>query len=53
MPLPDPGPIYSAEQIVVPEELAWVLKLYTKAVIRAQPTNLIQFSKEYANQILR
>ena len=44
----DATPLYSAEQIVVPEELAEVLKLYTKAVIRAQPANILEFSAKYA-----
>ena len=44
----DTTPLYSAEQIVVPEELADVLKQYTKAVIRAQPTNILEFSAKYA-----
>jgi hypothetical protein len=37
---------FIAEQINVPAELALVLKLYTKAVIRAQPKDVVQFSRE-------
>jgi hypothetical protein len=44
----DTTPLYSAEQIVVPEELADILKQYTKAVIRAQPANILEFSAKYA-----
>ncbi len=40
------GPLYSAEQIVVPGELAFILKEYTKAVIRAQPKDVYKFSQE-------
>lgn len=40
----DVTPLYSAEQIVVPEELADILKQYTKSVIRAQPQNILEFS---------
>ncbi len=39
--------IYCAEQIYVPEDLPVVMKNYTKAVIRAQPSDLVQFSLEY------
>jgi hypothetical protein len=45
MPL-DKEPLYSAEQIVVPEQLAYILKIYTKAVIRAQPENIAAWSHE-------
>jgi hypothetical protein len=31
-------------QIVVPADLAGVLKAFTKEVIRSQPSNIIQFS---------
>eukprot|EP00983_Pelagomonas_calceolata_P081120 1155435-Pelagomonas_calceolata.AAC.1 len=34
----------NAEQIVVPADLADILKAYTKEVIRRQPENLIEFS---------
>uniref|UniRef100_A0A7S0RQE9 RIIa domain-containing protein n=1 Tax=Chlamydomonas leiostraca TaxID=1034604 RepID=A0A7S0RQE9_9CHLO len=43
----DVEPIYCAEQIVVPVDLADVLKAYTKEVIRRQPENLIEFSAKY------
>lgn len=43
----DVEPIYCAEQIVVPVDLADVLKAYTKEVIRRQPDDLIEFSAKY------
>uniref|UniRef100_A0A383VWU6 RIIa domain-containing protein n=1 Tax=Tetradesmus obliquus TaxID=3088 RepID=A0A383VWU6_TETOB len=43
----DVEPIYCAEQIVVPSDLAGVLKAFTKEFIRSQPSNVIQFSAEY------
>ncbi|WIA37906.1 hypothetical protein OEZ86_001283 [Tetradesmus obliquus] len=43
----DVEPIYCAEQIVVPSDLAGVLKAFTKEVIKSQPSNVIQFSAEY------
>jgi hypothetical protein len=39
-------PLYSAEQIAIPPELAFILKEFTKAVIRSQPQDIIGFSKE-------
>ena len=39
--------IYCAEQIYVPDDLPAIMKNYSKAVIRAQPTDLVQFSLEY------
>lgn len=36
--------IYCAEQIYVPENLPVVMKHYSKAVIRAQPDDLVDFS---------
>ena len=39
--------IYCAEQIYVPDNLPIILKHYSKAVIRANPNNLIDFSIEY------
>ena len=39
--------IFSADQIVVPPELPEILKDYSKEVIRNNPTDLTQFSKEY------
>lgn len=39
--------IYCAEQIYVPDNLPIILKHYSKAVIRANPNNLIDFSIDY------
>eukprot|EP01116_Phalansterium_solitarium_P010904 TRINITY_DN2642_c0_g1_i2.p1 TRINITY_DN2642_c0_g1~~TRINITY_DN2642_c0_g1_i2.p1 ORF type:complete len:214 (+),score=57.53 TRINITY_DN2642_c0_g1_i2:23-643(+) len=44
-------PLYSPEQIAIPEDLATILKHYTKAVVRTQPENLLQFSKEYFEEL--
>ncbi|KAL3136799.1 hypothetical protein ABBQ38_005512 [Trebouxia sp. C0009 RCD-2024] len=40
-------PMYCAEQIKVPPNLADVLKAYTKEVIRQQPADILQFSAKY------
>jgi hypothetical protein len=40
-------------QIIVPPDLADVLKAYTKEVIRRQPANLLEFSAMYAPTQLR
>lgn len=42
--------IFSAEQIKVHPDLAQILREYTKAVIRANPNDLIQFSYDYFKQ---
>ena len=39
--------IFSAEQIVVPEELPEILKDFSKEVIRNNPPDIIKFSREY------
>jgi hypothetical protein len=36
--------IYCAEQIYVPENLPIIIKHYSKAVISAQPENIVEFS---------
>jgi hypothetical protein len=46
MPL-DLDPIYCAEQIAVPPDLADVLKAYTKEVVRRQPADVYAFSADY------
>jgi len=38
------GPIYCAEQIKIPPELPDILKEFTKAAIRTQPADLLQWS---------
>ena len=39
--------IFSAEQIVVPEELPQILKDFSKEVIRNNPNDIVRFSREY------
>ncbi|GFR50642.1 hypothetical protein Agub_g12890 [Astrephomene gubernaculifera] len=43
----DVEPIFCAEQIVIPHNLADILKAYTKEVIRRQPNDIIAFSAKY------
>ena len=38
------GPLYCAEQIKIPAELPDILKEFTKAAIRTQPSDLLQWS---------
>ena len=40
-------PIYCAEQIIIPPDLADILKAYTKEIIRRQPEDLLEFSAIY------
>lgn len=37
-------PFYTAEQIVVPSELPEILKQFTKAAIKTQPPDLIEWA---------
>lgn len=43
----DQEPLYSAEQIAVPDALPQILKDWTKEVIRASPQDIIAFSADY------
>lgn len=43
--------IFCAEQISVPEELPMILKNYAKAVIRENPTNILEFSANYFEKL--
>lgn len=43
------GPIYSAEQIKIPPELPDILKEFTKAAIRTQPPDVLQWSAAYVS----
>mmetsp|Transcript_10394 Transcript_10394/g.16618 ORF Transcript_10394/g.16618 Transcript_10394/m.16618 type:complete len:210 (-) Transcript_10394:191-820(-) len=43
----DLEPIYCAEQISVPPDLADILKAYTKEVVRRQPEDMLEFSAIY------
>ena len=38
------GPLYCSEQIKIPAELPDILKEFTKAAIRTQPADLLQWS---------
>lgn len=39
--------IFAAEQIEVPDEFPGILKNFVKAVVRAQPENMVEFSRKY------
>jgi hypothetical protein len=47
----DLEPIYCAEQIQVPPELAGILKAYTKEVVRRQPEDIYEFSAIYFSNL--
>ena len=40
-------PFYTAEQIIVPPELPEILKHFTKAAIKTQPPDLLEWSASY------
>ena len=44
--------IFCAEQIEVPPELPNILKNYSKAVIRNNPNDIIDFSRKYFENLL-
>lgn len=46
MPHPD-EPYYCSEQIPIPPELPDILKQFTKAAIRTQPNDLLNWSAKY------
>jgi len=43
--------IFSADQIIVPDDLPAILKNYSKEVIRKNPTDIIKFSREYFEEL--
>ena len=43
----DTCPIFCAEQIIVPDKLPEILKIYAKEVIKNNPTDIIDFSATY------
>lgn len=45
--------IFSAEQIVVQQDLPMILKNYSKEVIRKNPEDVIKFSRQYFEQLLK
>jgi hypothetical protein len=42
-------PYYCSEQIEIPPELPDILKQFTKAAIRTQPIDLLEWSSKYFN----
>ena len=44
--------IFCAEQIEVPPQLPGILKNYSKAVIRNNPSDIIEFSRKYFEQLI-
>ena len=42
--------MYTSEQIVIPQELGTIMKLFTKAAIREQPKDLYKWSANYFAQ---
>ena len=48
----DPHRIFIPEQIQVHSDLPSILKNYTKAVIKANPADIYQFSFDYFQQVL-
>lgn len=42
-----PGPIYTPDQVRVPPSLDEVVRLYSKAAIREQPENLVEWSRQW------
>ena len=42
----DAEPLYSAEQIKIPDELPDILKEWTKEAIKVQPADLLKWSAE-------
>lgn len=44
--------IFCAEQIEVPSQLPEILKNYSKAVIRNNPADIVDFSRKYNNYFL-
>lgn len=45
--------IFSAEQIDVPDKFPGILKNFIKQVVRSQPENIIQFSREYFEELYK
>jgi hypothetical protein len=45
--------IFSADQIVVPEELPQILREFSKEVIRTNPEDLVKFGREYFEMKLK
>jgi Regulatory subunit of type II PKA R-subunit len=43
----DTDRIFTADQIAVPPDLPRIIKNYSKAVIRANPVDILEFSLQY------
>jgi len=42
-----PGPIYHPDQVKVESSMDEVMRLYTKAVLREQPVDVVEFSRAW------
>ena len=42
-------PIYTAQQINIPPELPEILKQFTKAAIKTQPSDLVLFAAQFVS----
>ena len=45
--------IFSAEQIEVPDQFPGILKNFVKEVVRAQPEEIVSFSRQYFEDLLK
>jgi serine/threonine protein kinase len=45
--------IFSADQILVPDEFPKIMKDFTKEVVRKSPEDIVKFSKAYFETLLR
>ena len=45
--------IFSAEQIEVPDAFPGILKNFVKEVVRAQPDEIVSFSRQYFEDLLK
>jgi len=45
--------IFAAEQIEVPDEFPGILKSFVKEVVRNHPENIVEFSREYFENLLK
>ena len=45
--------IFSAEQIEVPDQFPGILKNFVKEVVRAQPDEIVSFSRQYFEDLLK
>ncbi|KAG8470142.1 hypothetical protein KFE25_008563 [Diacronema lutheri] len=44
------GLIYCAEQVLIPDDLEAVVRLWTKAVLKERPSDIIAFSAQWFSQ---